>query len=311
LAETVRRIYRQGCDAHGWPSRARWDKGSENRLAILDQIDHHFDEARPETLQRGSAITGPSTQNCRIEYLWRFVRMHVSGKFRAAFFEMMRRGILNPSSEIELFYLQTIFLPIVQAYLDRFRRMWNEHLIAGRRTTAGHGGGVPSELFNDPIYSETVLADDEHYEGERGVLGPDAHGRLAVNETSQYGAEVLTAGATEELSVQSLKTHDPLACCELLQRVRDAFLAAHPLAVDRSGLTARSTDWEKMEHHVQAFLRFRELNGELLALAAGFWLDDGSFDWCAFAQSEPGSEYSRATSMRWWIAHVGMSLSSE
>jgi hypothetical protein len=305
FAETVRAIYREGCEAHGWPSRGRWDKGSENKLAILDQIDHHYDEARPSTLKRGSAITGPSTQNCRIEYLWRFVRMHVTGKFRAAFNEMRNRGLIDPTDPIDLFYLQAVFLPIVQQALDRFRRMWNEHLIAGRRTVSGHGGGVPSELFRDPIHSGVAFADSGY---ESGRLGPDVRGRLAVDETSQYGAEAPLAGEAEEMMIQSLKTSDPLECSPLLQHVRDMYLQRYPLQVSVDHLTARSSDWEKMERHVQEYLRFRELNGELLALAAGFWSSDGSFDWAAFAQSDGATAYSRDSIMRTCIAELGLSV---
>ena len=89
-------------------------------------------DALPTPAPAAAAVSGGrSTENCRIEYLWRFLKTHVTGKFRACFFEMMKRGLLMKGSEIDLFYLQTIFVPIVQSSLDRFRRMWNEHLISG------------------------------------------------------------------------------------------------------------------------------------------------------------------------------------
>ena len=116
-AETVHRIYVDACmdPRFGWPSRTRFDKGTENRLAVLAQIAHHWDgvEGSP-TLRRGSAITGRSTQNCRIEYMWRYVRVHVTGKFRAVFRELEKRGWLDVHDPYELFCLQTVFLPWVQ-----------------------------------------------------------------------------------------------------------------------------------------------------------------------------------------------------
>ena len=85
--ETVNAIFCGACNDPqiGWPSRGRWDKGSENKLAMLSLIDHHYDVRTPSTLTRGSAITGRSVQNTRIEYMWRFVRQHVTGKFRLLF----------------------------------------------------------------------------------------------------------------------------------------------------------------------------------------------------------------------------------
>jgi hypothetical protein len=311
LATTVRDIFVEACDREGWPSRGRWDKGSENRLAILALIDHHYDEARPETLTRGSAITGRSVQNCRIEYLWRFVKTHVSSKFRATFFEMQRRGLLNPNSEIDLFYLQFVFLPIVQQYLDRFRRMWNSHLIAGRRTTAGHGGGVPSELFQDPIYSQTVLNDDARYSTQSGTLGNDARGRPTVDTTSAYGAEAVTASEPEEVTAEQLTTRDPLAFSPFLQRLRERYLSAIPLAISTAHLTAQSSDWEKMERYVQEYIRFRELNGELIRAALEYWSDDGEFDWVRFGASSGGTEYSRMVSMRTELVRLAAEMAEE
>ena len=92
--------------------------------------------------------------------------------------------------QVDLHYPHSVFLPIVQLWLDNFRQMWNEHPIRGERTVDGHGGGIPSELFNDQILSETVLNDDSPYENEAGQLGLDARGRCAVDETSDYGAAV-------------------------------------------------------------------------------------------------------------------------
>ena len=54
----------------------------ENILAILEQINHWFDPSKPETLGRGSAITGKSTHNCRIEYLWRYVCLACVNRIR-------------------------------------------------------------------------------------------------------------------------------------------------------------------------------------------------------------------------------------
>lgn len=83
---------------HGWASRCRWDKGTENRLAMLEQINHWYVEGRPETLHRGSAISGKSTENCRMEMMWRWVAQHVTYEFREVFCKMRDLHIYDPSS---------------------------------------------------------------------------------------------------------------------------------------------------------------------------------------------------------------------
>ena len=78
---TVRDIFVQGCREEGWSSRTRWDKGSENVLAICEQVNRHYDPSQPETGARGSALTGRSIDNTRIEGFWRYVREQVTDQF--------------------------------------------------------------------------------------------------------------------------------------------------------------------------------------------------------------------------------------
>ena len=76
---------------------------------------------------------GKSTQNCRIEYIWRFVKQHVTLPFRNTFFQMYNQNVFDYTDQCDLFYLQVTFLPSVQAALDDFREMWNHHRIRGQR----------------------------------------------------------------------------------------------------------------------------------------------------------------------------------
>ena len=59
-AETVRDIFVGACNYLGWASRVRWDRGTENTLAALAQIDYWWDDARSDewNKKRGSALTG-------------------------------------------------------------------------------------------------------------------------------------------------------------------------------------------------------------------------------------------------------------
>ena len=109
--------------------------------------------------------------------------------------------------------------------------------------------------------------------------------------------------------MQQLTARDPLAFSPFLQRVREAYLAEFPLTIDVAGaLTAHSTDFAKMERYVQEYLRYRELNGELLAAAVEFWGDDGVIDWVSYSQSAAATVYSRDVGMRYAISHIAQSL---
>ena len=66
---------RRRCAQYGWASRVRWDKGTENIFAAEEQVLRMGSN-------RGSALTGRSTKNCRAEYIWNYVSQHVSGYFR-------------------------------------------------------------------------------------------------------------------------------------------------------------------------------------------------------------------------------------
>ena len=57
LSEVVRNIFLAGMRECGWSSRCRWDRGKENILAIVEQVNHWWDRSDDRTLHRGSAIT--------------------------------------------------------------------------------------------------------------------------------------------------------------------------------------------------------------------------------------------------------------
>ena len=86
---------------------------------------------------------------------------HVVHYFRELFFTMQRElCILDPSSATDLFCLHAVYRDLIQAAADTFREMWNHRRIRGPKTVRGRGGGIPSELFQDPSGSQSI--DDEH-----------------------------------------------------------------------------------------------------------------------------------------------------
>ena len=294
----MRDIFVAGCNAEGWASRCRWDKGSENREAIREQINRHYDPERPETGQRGSAITGLSMDNTRMEGFWRYVREQVTDQFFGCFHDMRTHlAILNPADPYDLYILHAVFLPVVQQALDDMRAMWNEHPIRQRAHTPGHFGGIPSVLFHEDVQSAALRqCDDEEFYATRGTLldtGEDEHGTFGVEAARAVHVE-------EECRVESLHTIDPLHASELLRSVRDEYLVRMPLVF---GDTTRSG----FEPYVQEYIRYKCVCGELLTAYLSFEVG-GAVDWAAFAASVSPDPYAASVGMRLGLATVAQDL---
>ena len=251
-----------------WASRIRGDKGSENAGWVEEQILRMGPG-------RGSALLGRSVQNCRAEYMWARVRRHVTDYFRALFFEMQAQGQLNPNSPSDLHCLQAVFARQVQEACDDFCTMWNNHVIRGKRTVAGHGGGIPAELFLDPVRSETVL-DDDAYNAD-----PESYG---VDEPIRADDDA------EELSFSSKHVLDPLDGFPALLAVRTKYFEREPLAPASDG--------------VDDYLRYRFVCLELLA-ALSFVRDDDEIDWACFSGSVSAYEESTKLNLRHKLGWLG------
>ena len=272
--DTVREIFRETCSVPsiGWAARVRWDKGSENAGAIEEQLSHH--QARGGEHWRSSVITGRSVQNCRAEYIWNFYKRGVSGPYRVLFFRMMRElKVLDVDSQEDLFCLQAVFLPRIQASSDRFRRTWNAHRIRGPRCVRGHGGGIPLHLFLDPV-EPRVLADDSFFAAHSGD-GPDAAG--VHGEDCTYGVAEPFKGDTSELAFSSIPTRDPLsgiqgAVLGLLIALRTAYFEAVSFESDHEG--------------IDEYNEYKQVCKELLALGPEGWIaPDGQVDFDGYGTS--------------------------
>ena len=125
-SETVREVFLSATWDYEWPSRVRTDYGGENVLvwALMEDV---------RGTNRGSYIAGTSTQNQRIERLWRDVFRAVTHMFYYTFQSMEETGILDRNNDIHLFVLQFIFLPRINRALESFTSAWNLHPIRTER----------------------------------------------------------------------------------------------------------------------------------------------------------------------------------
>lgn len=192
---------------------------------------------------------------------------------------MMRElEILDPGEPSDLFCLQAVFTTRLQKDLDRFRHMWNAHKIRGRRTVNGHGGGVPLEMWFDPVQN-SVARDDAVYSGLRGTVSSSG-----VDDGSMYGVAEPFKNDTVELAVSKLNAVDPLGgdnvYYRLLRTLREAYFEQVTFESDTEG--------------VQEYIEFKRVSAELSDLAPGGFLGaDGVADWDGYGASGADAEACR------------------
>ncbi|KAL2076327.1 hypothetical protein ACEWY4_028079 [Coilia grayii] len=119
-ATTVLESFLGAVQQYGIPSRVRSDKGREN----IEVASFMVENRGPN---RNSHITGRSVHNQRIERLWRDVYTQVLDLFHNLFSQMEESWMLAPDSEIHLFALHWVFLPLIQSHLRHFQDAWNLH----------------------------------------------------------------------------------------------------------------------------------------------------------------------------------------
>ena len=119
-AGTVLRTFLAAVDLYGIPSRIRTDKGLENVRIVQYML-------ATRGTNRGSAITGKSTHNQRIERLWRDVYDGVLGLYHQLFYFMEDQEILDPLDLAHLYALHLVFLPKIEEKLQIWKEAWSHH----------------------------------------------------------------------------------------------------------------------------------------------------------------------------------------
>ncbi|KAK4688286.1 hypothetical protein P7C73_g1822, partial [Tremellales sp. Uapishka_1] len=132
-ADTVTRLFWEGVQRHGCPSRVRADFGGEN-LGVKQLMEEH------RGLGRGSFIQGTSTHNQRIERLWVDLQKWCTDSYRLVFEYLEENGMLNIENPVELWCLHFCYIPMLNHSLVWFTNRWNKHKM---RT---EGGRSPEQI---------------------------------------------------------------------------------------------------------------------------------------------------------------------
>ena len=107
-AETIAVFFQMACAEFGWPSRVRFDHGTEGVEIGRLQTEHWL------FVDRGSFITGRSVHNTRIESMWNHLGRTAGGVYRRLFDDLQRNRTLDPYDPAHLFALHSVFVPRLQ-----------------------------------------------------------------------------------------------------------------------------------------------------------------------------------------------------
>ncbi len=205
-AETVTECFLKATHEYGIPSRIRSDHGGENT-----GIWRFMEEVRGTN--RHSYIAGRSVHNTRIERLWRDVYTSVASTYVQVFTDMEQQGILNPENDSDIFCLQFVFLPRINAALQYFQNAWNNHPLSteGNRTPLQlyTGGSIGNPLFDEDIDLDTYGVDSDALlsdEGEQeSVVVPAIEVGLSIADTQVLQSTVHPLEDCSDFGIQFYK----------------------------------------------------------------------------------------------------------
>ncbi len=162
LSTTVFDAFMGGVSRFQLPKRVRGDGGGENVLVAAHMIQNRGTNC-------GAFIAGSSKHNTRIERLWRDLRQHTIQAYIDLFRNFEASGMcLN--NILDIYTLQYMFLPRINADLQSFSTMWNNHKIS---TEFNRTPLQLLEYFYADSVAEPLLARD--VDGDGVVEEPIVH----------------------------------------------------------------------------------------------------------------------------------------
>ena len=202
-AATVLACFLEAVNEFGLPSRIRTDQGREN-VSIVDYMISRRGR------NRGSAITGKSTHNQRIERLWKDVFQGVLALYYQLFYFMEDEGILDPLDDLHLVALHHVYLVKIQEKLDIWSRAWSQHRMRTTKSSpirmwvAGQlQNPVGIELRSEaiPHYGiEGFINDDDDDGSGRPIFDPPSF-QLSDNCRQQLNIEIPSAWTSSNFGI--------------------------------------------------------------------------------------------------------------
>ncbi len=173
-------------------------------------------------------ITGKSTSNQRIERFWRDVTRSSLNFYKILFCFISKEYGLDPDNVYHIYILHHLFLPCINADLQRFKSMWNNHIIRGVGKSPNQliyenqhlAGNVPATV-NPEDYEVELEGDDDQNPEDQVVLHPikcpldDDQERAFVEKVSHFELEdledlqkiLINVEAAVEILVEILETN--------------------------------------------------------------------------------------------------------
>ena len=214
-SEMVRDEFLTATQNYEWPSRVRTDYGGENVLvwALMEEV---------RGPNRGSYIAGSSTQNQRIERLWRDVFRAVTHMFYYTFQSMEEAGILDRNSDLHMFALHFIFLPRINRAIDSFTAAWNQHPIRTERNW------TPMRIWSNGMIDQRNR--------DLNAVADVAESAISNDDLQWYGydpqAPLPSDDGLSSVNVEDVAVHIPEEVLDQLHREVDPLQESNVFGID-------------------------------------------------------------------------------